>query len=183
MLLALDLGKVLWPIVGMLVVGAILAGLAKKLAMKKAAPAEEPDGPWPYRVRRLLTEPEQVLLHRVRTALPDHLVFAQVQVARVLEVPSRPDSVSWFNRVAQLSFDLLVCTPDTMPVLAIELDDSSHGRQKQKERDAKKNRACREAGLRLVRWNTQSLPSVEAIQAEVQVPGSSGVMSAGSHAR
>lgn len=166
MLLALDLGKLLWPVV----VVALLVGVAvaaKVFAKKASAGAATSDDPWPYRVKPLLTQPEQVLLHRVRAALPDHLVFAQVQVARAFEVERRSDSLSWFNRIAQLSFDLLVCTPDSMPILAIELDDTSHGRQKQKDRDAKKDRVCRDAGLRLVRWNVRSLPTVESIRSEV----------------
>lgn len=167
MLVALDLGRVIWPVAGLFAVVAVVALLAKTVGKRRVIESRDPDGPWPYRVRRLLTDPEQVLLHRVRSALPDHLVFAQVQVARVLEVSERPDSLSWFNRVAQLSFDILVCTQDTMPVLAIELDDSSHGRQRQRRRDAKKDRACNDAGLRLVRWNVQSIPSVTTIQAEV----------------
>lgn len=167
MLLVLDLGRVVWPVVGMLALAAVVAFLAKTIGKKGGVESRDPDGPWPYRVRRLMTDPEQVLLHRVRSALPGHLVFAQVQVARVLEVSDRSDSLGWFNRIAQLSFDILVCTQDTTPVLAIELDDSSHGRQRQRKRDAKKDRACNDAGLRLVRWNVQSIPSVEMIQAEV----------------
>ncbi len=165
------MGKVLWPIVGMGVLVAVLAVLAKARP-RRAKQGSAPDGPWPYRVRRLLSDPERVLLDRVRAALPDHLVFAQVQVARVLEVTGRSDSTTWFNRIAQLSFDILVCTQDTMPVLAIELDDSSHGRAKQQERDAKKDRACHDAGLQIVRWSVRGLPTPDAIRSALPTAAS-----------
>src|SRR5438046_7559518 len=42
--------------------------------------------PWPFYVKRLLTQPEQVLYHRLVKSLPNHVVLAQVQMSRVLGV-------------------------------------------------------------------------------------------------
>jgi hypothetical protein len=40
--------------------------------------------PWPFYVKRLLTQPEQVLYHRLVKSLPKHVVLAQVQVSGFL---------------------------------------------------------------------------------------------------
>lgn len=123
------------------------------------------DTPWPYTLHPVLTVPEQALHRRLRAALPDLAVFAQVQVSRVLRVDeSRADAVSWRNRVSQLSFDFLVCSPDGDPLLAIELDDSSHDRPSRRKTDQKKDRACRDAGLALVRWRVNAMPDVNRIR-------------------
>jgi hypothetical protein len=42
--------------------------------------------PWPFYVKRLLSQPEQVLYHRLVKALPNHIVLAQVQLSRVIGV-------------------------------------------------------------------------------------------------
>ena len=42
------------------------------------------DGAWPFYAKRPLSQPEQVLYHRLVSCLPDHIVLAQVQVSRVL---------------------------------------------------------------------------------------------------
>jgi hypothetical protein len=41
---------------------------------------------WPFYVKRLLTQPEEVLYHRLVKSLPNHVVLAQVQMSRVLGV-------------------------------------------------------------------------------------------------
>jgi hypothetical protein len=43
---------------------------------------------WPFYLKRVLTQPEQVLYHRLVKALPNHIVLAQVQVSRVLGAPA-----------------------------------------------------------------------------------------------
>ena len=54
---------------------------------KRAAEAEaNDDAPWPFYAKKPLTPPEQVLYHRLVSALPEHIVLAQVQLSRVLGV-------------------------------------------------------------------------------------------------
>ena len=153
--------------VAIAVLGSLLALLKHKLGPQRPAAA---DGPWPYVVHPVMSAPEQIVFHRLVAALPDHVVLAQVQVSRVLRVDERrPDEVSWRNRVSQLSFDFLVCGKDAQPVLAIEVDDATHDRASRRKADQKKDRACHDAGLRIVRWRVNKLPDEAGIRAAMGV--------------
>ncbi|HEY2783022.1 MAG TPA: DUF2726 domain-containing protein [Steroidobacteraceae bacterium] len=124
---------------------------------------------WPFYVKRLLTQPEQVLYHRLVKALPNHLVLAQVQVSRVLGVKKGFRFHEWNNRINRMSYDFVICDKAATVIAAIELDDKSHEREDRRETDAKKHKATTDAGLRLVRWNVKSLPDEPTIQRKFSV--------------
>ncbi len=146
----------------------VLGTLAKRIGRRRREHPIDDAAPWPYQVKRhVMGDAEQTLFLRLREALPTHVVLAQVGASRVL---LSPEPVAWHNKIAQLSFDFVICTPDSAPVLVIELDDSTHERARNKERDAKKDRACRDAGLRLVRWNVRALPDVAEIRRTILPP-------------
>ena len=148
---------------------AVLALLvAKKLGLLAGA------GPttWPFYVKKPLTQPEQVLYHRLVKALPDHIVLAQVQVSRILGVKKGSNFNEWNNRINRLSYDFVVCTKDSTVIGAIELDDKSHESASRRTTDEKKNKASFDAGLRLVRWHVRSLPDDQAIRQEFSPPQS-----------
>ena len=81
---------------------------------------------WPFYVRKLLSQPEQVLYHRLIHALPEHIVLAQVQVSRVLGVKKGFNFHEWNNRINRLSYDFVVCGKDSTVIAVIELDDKTH---------------------------------------------------------
>jgi hypothetical protein len=124
-------------------------------------------GVWPFYVKRPLSQPEQVLYHRLIRALPDHIVLAQVQVSRVLGVKKGANFHEWNNRINRLSYDFVVCGKDSTVIAAVELDDKTHESNDRASRDDKKNRASADAGLRLLRWHVRSLPSEEVIRQEL----------------
>ena len=67
---------------------------------------------------------------------PDHTVFAQVRVCDVIAVSER--SGTWQSnqtRIQSKHLDFLICDATLAPVVAIELDDSSHARASRKARD------------------------------------------------
>ena len=124
---------------------------------------------WPFYVKRPLSQPEQVLYHRLARALPDHIVLAQVQVSRVLGVKKGANFHEWNNRINRLSYDFVICSKDSTVVAAVELDDKTHESDDRASTDEKKNKASADAGLRLLRWHVRSLPSEEAIREELLV--------------
>ena len=124
---------------------------------------------WPFYVKRPMSQPEQVLYHRLTRALPDHIVLAQVQVSRVLGVKKGANFHEWNNRINRLSYDFVVCSKDSTVVAAVELDDKTHESDDRASTDEKKNKASADAGLRLLRWHVRSLPSEEAIRQELLV--------------
>ena len=118
---------------------------------------------WPFYAKRLMSEPEQVLYHRLAKAWPEHIVLAQVQVSRVLGIKKGFNFHEWNNRINRLSYDFVVCAKDSTPLAAIELDDNSHESAKRVETDMKKERATAAAGVRFIRWHVKSLPDHAAI--------------------
>jgi len=134
--------------------------------------------PWPFYVKRLLTQPEQVLYHRLVKSLPNHIVLAQVQVSRVLGVKKGFRFHEWNNRINRMSYDFVICDRASTVIAAIELDDKSHESEHRIASDAKKRKATTDAGLRLVRWHVKSLPDALTIQREFRandaLPGGAG---------
>lgn len=122
---------------------------------------------WPFYVKKLLTQPEQILYHRLVKALPEHIVLAQVQVSQVLGVKKGWKFYEWNNRINRLSYDFVVCTKDSTVVAVIELDDQSHEKASRKITDEKKNKASLDAGLRLIRWHVRSIPDEQVIRQEL----------------
>jgi Protein of unknown function (DUF2726) len=118
---------------------------------------------WPFYAKKPLTQPEQVLYHRLVEALPEHLVLAQVQVSRVLGVKKGFNFHEWNNRVNRLSYDFVICAKDARVLAVIELDDKTHNSPERMVTDDKKDRATASAGLRLIRWHVASLPDEVAI--------------------
>jgi hypothetical protein len=157
-------------IVLLLILG-VLAVLLKKQPKRL-------DGPWPLEVRgTVLSQPEQVLYGRLVQALPQNLVFAQVQLSRFLDVRRGVSRQGWFNRISQLSADFLILNRDTNVVAAIELDEASHGHPSRRDADARKTHALRSASVKLIRWHVKSLPDEEAIRAAVAGAAATGRLS------
>lgn len=118
---------------------------------------------WPLYAKKPLTQPEQVLYHRMVKALPDCIVLAQVQASRVLGVKRGFNFGEWNNRINRLSLDFVVCLKDATVVAAVELDDSTHGRSDRREADDRKERALKAAGVPLVRWSVSAMPDERGI--------------------
>lgn len=149
----------LW-IVLLAVAALVILILAKR---KQGRAAATDDGkPWPYQPRHILTDREQVLYHRLREALPDCLIFCQVQLSQIIMVKHRAEHRhTWLNKIIQKSADFVVCQADTSVLAVIELDDRSHNNPKQAARDADKSRALKDAGVRLIR--VKEIPSVASL--------------------
>ena len=156
--------KLFWTIAAL----AALAIVAVLLKPRRGTDSGIFDKPWPLEPKRpLLSEPEQVLYQRLVQALPDHLVFVQVQLLQALRFKRGEWSSAITNRISQLSLDFLIVRPDTSLVAAIELDDSTHIRGDRRAADARKNHALKSAGIPLLRWSTTCLPNAKAIESAV----------------
>ena len=151
----------LFVLLGVLVALLVTFVVMKKFGMLRPTGTDQ----WPFYAKRPLSQPEQLLYHRLVAALPEHIVLAQVQVSRVLGVKKGFNVNEWNNRINRLSYDFVICTKDSTVVAAIELDDKSHERADRVETDRKKEKATADAGVRLIRWHVKSIPDNAAIQA------------------
>ena len=155
--------KILWLFAALIALAIVALALLKKRGASGGS-----GGAWPFYLKRLLSSPEQVLYHRLVSALPNHVVLAQVQVSRVLGVKKGSDFHHWNNRINRLSYDFVVCKKDATVVAAIELDDATHESKSRARTDEKKDRATAAANLKLVRWHVKALPDDEGIRAAIE---------------
>lgn len=138
-----------------------------EIANDRAESAAIDDEAWPFYAKRLLTQPEQALYYRLVQALPEYLIFSQVQLSRILGVKQGYDFWYWHNRINRMSADFVVCRKDSSVVAVIELDDRTHLDPVRQVADAKKDKALADAGLRVIRWPRHAMPDVAAIRATV----------------
>jgi len=124
----------------------------------------DPEGEWPFQKRKLITATETVLFERLRQALPDHYIFTQVQLAQLVAIKKGHSFKMWFSRISQMSVDFVIADEFLNTIAAVELDDKSHYSDEDRHKaDAKKDKVLTAAGIRVVRWRCEIMPSVEQI--------------------
>jgi hypothetical protein len=159
-----------WILLGS-VVAAGLVFVAGFLLRRQSGRPQAP----PVAAKPLLSRPEQVLYGRLVRAFPGHIVLAQVALSQLLVVTrseARGHAQSVANGFRQLVADFVICAPDFKAEAVIELDDRSHDRSKQRERDQRKDRFLQAAGIRIVRVGVANLPSEAELRALVVIgPG------------
>lgn len=116
-------------------------------------------------VKHVASRPERVLYERLRTALPDLVVLAQVQLSRVVIPVSQGHAP--LNKIIRKSLDFVICDPSFAPLIAIEVNDRSHEAPDRIAADAEKAAALRSAGIPLIKWEARKLPNVDEIRATV----------------
>ena len=106
-----------------------------------------------YAPTPILTANEQRLFSVLRQEFPDLYFFPQVSMGGVM----RPDLarrdrryLPAFRRIAQKRIDFVVCRADLAVICLLELDDASHKREKDVQRDS----LTRSAGYTTVRLRT-----------------------------
>lgn len=151
--------KTLFAAIVLVAIAAIIVVILKRRGASDAS-----DTPWPFYAKKPLTQPEQILYHRLVAAMPECIVLAQIQLSQVLGVKKGFNVREWNNRINRMSLDFLVCLKDSTIVAAVELDDKTHEKASRIEADAKKERALAAAGVALVRWHVNALPEGAAIR-------------------
>ena len=101
----------------------------------------------------------------LRRMVPDHTVFAKVRMCDVIAVSK--GSGSWrtsHNRIQSKHLDFLICDATLAPVVAIELDDSSHARADRMARDQFVDAALAAAEVPIVRIPAKRSYAVEDVR-------------------
>ena len=140
--------------------------IALKTFLKTRPPGEQP---YYDSQEFLLTKAEAAFF----TVLVDAIgssghIFAKVRIADVLKTRkgiSKSEHASAFNAISQKHIDFLVCRRDDCRfILAVELDDSSHGTIRAKKRDALVDRGFCSADIPLFRVKAARTYSVDNIR-------------------
>ncbi len=156
-----------WILVGLAVVVALafvpMLPLLRRPRLAKALPVT---------AKPLLSRPEQQLYGRLVRAFPGHIILAQVALSQLLVV-TRRDSAgtaqSIANQYRQLVADFVICAPDFTAIAVIELDDRSHRRNVQRERDQRKDRFLEAAGIKVIRVACAAMPNEAELKTLVGV--------------
>jgi hypothetical protein len=112
----------------------------------------------PYRLTDQFLSPSELSYFRILRAVlgSEAAICAKIRLADLLFVSTKDNYISHFNRLAPRHIDFLVCEASTMqPLLAIELDDSSHRRTKRQDRDRFLDEAFAAANFPLLRVPAQ----------------------------
>lgn len=125
-----------------------------------AIPAPRTHAPdLPYeRKRYLLTIPEKSFFDLLSGAVSDDIyICPQVCFGGVLNVTATArEYQSHWNRVQAKRIDFLLCDKRTLtPLVAVELDDSSHDSPNRIERDNFVDEACASAGLAILHFRVR----------------------------
>src|SRR5690242_15985936 len=92
-------------------------------------------GSLPYSGKKFFSAAERSFCEILRTIAPDHTVFAKVRLSDVMFVSPENEADQTSHRVQSRHLDFLVCDMTLAPVLAVQLDDSSHPRRDRNARD------------------------------------------------
>jgi len=121
---------------------------------------------WTPESTRVMTQPERQAYQTLVRALPDHIVLAQVSLARFIKVPKRRSYGEWLSRVGKLNADLLVCDKAS-EVLAVVEVRSSRDSVRSLQRHERMARVLKAAGIRVVVWMEGAIPGPDAARLQV----------------
>jgi hypothetical protein len=129
-----------------------------------------PDAASLYARRERVLNPAQTLVYLLlRTGLPDHVVFARVALASILEAGP---GLSGFardeqaRRLAALTVDFVVADRNMRPLAVVELAADDQGSVAQTDRASARTRLAA-AGVRYVELDTRALPRKDGIRVAV----------------
>jgi len=118
---------------------------------------------WMPQTTRVLTGAEREAYETLRTALPAHIILAQVPLARFLKVPTRNSYAEWLRRVGHLCADLVVCDRNSLVIAVVEVhaatpvtDDRVLRRQQRLAR------VLKAAAIPMHVWTEDVLPTPDA---------------------
>lgn len=126
-----------------------------------------------YRLKNFLSPAERSfcgVLSRVVDG--QNFIFAKVRIADILSPAmfkknNRSEWQKAFNSISAKHFDFVICDLESIKVqYIIELDDSSH--EKQKVKDQFKDAICKSAGLPLVRIKASNFYSTDSIKDQIE---------------
>jgi len=142
--------------------GSAPRGRVKAKSAKRGNPADEALDTlvaWEPVATRVLTSAEREAYHVLRKALPDHMVLAQVPVARFIKVPTRNSYSEWLRRVGSLCADLVVCDMASQVVAVIEVRQPlSRENERAQKRQARMDRVLSAARIPVHVWLEGALP-------------------------
>lgn len=92
-----------------------------------------------------------------QTVGTDYAIFGKVRLADLMTPDKKGSKDAWwraFTKISSKHVDFVLLDRRTAEILiAIEIDDRSHGQRERQDRDSFVNEAFAQAGIPLLRWN------------------------------
>lgn len=128
---------------------------------------------WEPTATRVLTTPEREAYHILRKALPEHMVLAQVPLARFLKVPTRNSYSEWLRRAGSLCADIVICDTNAQVVAVVEVRQPVGGKDRERslKRHARLDKVLAAANIPVHVWLEGALPG-PAVARETVLGGS-----------
>jgi hypothetical protein len=120
---------------------------------------------WPPEVSRVLTHRHRRAYEVLHRALPEHVILAQVPVARFIRVPARLSYAEWLRRVGHVCVDLLVCDRSSHVVAVVEVRET--GRRpsdRARKREGRLERVLLAAKVPLQVWDEAWMPDPATVR-------------------
>jgi len=110
-----------------------------------------------FKRQYLLSRAEKSFYNVLRKVVAPHAVLAKVRLADLVEADERHLlRRSNFDHIKSKHIDFVICDRALSPIIAVELDDSSHQRPDRIARDRDVNRILEIASLPLLRVSVRS---------------------------
>lgn len=125
-----------------------------------------------YRKRNgVLTFPERQF-HRLLVSIigRNHQILSMVRMADVIYLSNETDDYKYHrNNILCKHFDFVICDKRKFePLLIIELDDPKHQFLHRREADIFKEKACKEAGIKLLRFDMRKEYNRQEIEEKIR---------------
>jgi hypothetical protein len=104
-----------------------------------------------FRRRFLLSKPEKYFYNVLREVFESYTILAKVRLADLVGADKRHSA--WqanFNRIRSKHVDFVICDAWLCPLIAVELDGSSHQRFDRRQRDQVVDQILKDASLEIV---------------------------------
>jgi hypothetical protein len=142
-----------------------------KMSTRSAKPAAKRNKPrslealdtlqsWQPQATRILTTAERKAYLALRGGLPEHIILAQVPLARFVKVPTRHSYSEWLRRVGLLCADLVVCDSSSQVIAVVDIRaPEAQEKERTSQRHNRMDRVLEAAGIPLHVWREDALPS------------------------
>lgn len=115
---------------------------------------------WHPQATRVMTTSERKAYAALRAGLPEHIILAQVPLARFLKVPTRHSYSEWLRRVGVLCGDLVVCDSVSQVIAVVDIRaPESQENDRARQRHARMDRVLKAADIPLHIWREDALPN------------------------
>lgn len=115
----------------------------------------------PITGKRILTMNEQPTFMKLREALPEHIILAQVSFSAFMTAKGYPTRNLFNRKIA----DFVVLDKKFNIIAIVELDDSSH--KGKEDQDAERDALIAEAGHRVIRY--KRTPDFEQVKKDFNI--------------